>query len=443
MQPWEGKELEDSTRDIAMSCTLIAACQTSLSKAKLWLQAGIRVGTYESRNVQTYLAAITFASEPDAKFKGDEAIFSVGRNLPPGCDPTGFRSRRCLVRTLLSGSLEKNNSSTLYRSFFSSHMREVHLLPLVASYIIPIKGEGKEKETFLKRTLKHEHISNIRYLPRLLFEDTSGVQSLDIYMRCTNHLLAFLPLLYSRMPNLTALDLQGEKREKDFSLNLLPCLSHIVNPSKLEVLNIEGPFKDLSLSPLSLYNFCSLRKLRVVVNGHTKLLYGPRSLDGLNRNNTKSLKKLQIYSHQLEDISALSHCDLSSLEELSFSFCHPLSDLSPLRGVDLSSLTFLCLRNTSVSDISPLAQCIGLAPEHISLFCTPITDLSPLSRINLSRLKGRIDLCNSNVSDLSPLELIDHNLEIGMSGSVAAKEAGNEKERPAAVTIGKVKVHFC
>ncbi len=73
-----------------------------------------------------------------------------------------------------------------------------------------------------------------------------------------------------------------------------------------------------------------------------------------------------------------------------------VSELSPL--AELKSLEHLWLHNTQVSDLSPLAELKNL--ETLYLYNTPVSDLSPLAEL---KSLERLQLRNTPVSDLSPL----------------------------------------
>ncbi|GMI38035.1 hypothetical protein TeGR_g5389, partial [Tetraparma gracilis] len=78
-----------------------------------------------------------------------------------------------------------------------------------------------------------------------------------------------------------------------------------------------------------------------------------------------------------------------------------------------SSLTTLDLRNTRVSDISPISSCAATL-ELLGLSATPVTDISGVG--SCGRLKC-LFLVSSNVSDLSPLRRCGNLEVLDCSGS--------------------------
>ena len=433
-----------SSAHFGSTCLHIAGEQSSLPQAMKWLTAGVEAG-YDM--CKLILVSIVYASNPGVVYKRDEVAFVLSKmkeDLDLVCenvsdfDPSGSQASRFLVRILLSGSLTKNRTSVLYQSFFSSSIRETHLLPVISKYL---KGNGRAgNELFSEENSKDititfiESIQTLFTLSLLLLRDTSSLLSLSfiISYKSDNIFMSFLPLLLtsSRLPMLKKLDIAAGAN--DLTLDLSSFAS--TDTSTLEKLCIIN-FSINSLSPLSHCDFSSLRELILAVNS------GLRTLDGLTKRNTQNLKILQIRGYDLVDISSLSLCDFSSLECLSFLYCKSLSDLSPLRGLDFSSLKRLDLNTTKVSDLSPLCECKGFAPQEIQLPYSPIADLSPLSLLDLSRLRKPISLYESNVSDLSPLENIscDGTVSVDVSQTPAERKMEIER-RKSPHTIGTVRV---
>ena len=441
LEEWEREILDKPSVDLGRTRYNIAEKkQTSIPRAMKWLKLSAEDGYEEG--VLTY-AGLLYCLHRDMQYKGDEAAMWVKRikkkkvlEKVGSFDSDGSRAHRHLVRTLLSGSLSKNQDSVLNRSFFGSSMRELHLLPLISKYV----GEEKREERKVNTNSTRKIVFHLLDISSIIFSSSSSsITSLTIHMKSDNQFLCFLPLLFPLLPNLKELtlscDMTGPSTLLDFSL------LQQVDTSKLETLQIIA-CSYASLSPLSLCDLSSLTTLQVDSFPEVE---GLHPLNGLSSNITKSLNKIEVtYSH-LKDVSPLSGCDLFSLKELKFSGCQSLSDLSslqdanlssveelnlsnnqslsdlsPFRGSDLSSLKRLRLDSTKIHDLSPLYECKGLALEKIYLKGTPIEDISPLSRLDLSRLKERVDLVGTKVSDLSPLENIsDKGVRVDISNTPA------------------------
>jgi len=490
LEQWEREELEKCSIDFGRSCYDIANMkQTSNPRIMKWLKMSAEEGYKKGMLVYS---GLLHGLNPDLKYKRDEAAWWVKRvkdeklvKQVGSFDSDGSRGRRHVVRTLLSGSLSKNQDLVIYRSFFRSGLREVHLLPLISKYLVEEKREKSERREVANVTVKAEflEVKSLLDISSIVFSpsSSSSFTSLTINMKYDNQFLCFLPLLFSLLPNLKALFLDGCGYQPHIDFSFF----QQVNTSKLEILVISYCSFD-SLSPLSLCDLSSLHSLRIESVPERD---GLQPLNGLSSDITRSLKELKAYRTDLKDLSPLSDCDLSSLEELHLSFNVSLSDLSPLRGSDLSSLQSLnlwknnisdlsplsdcdlssleCLRLahnrslsdlsplrgsdlsslkslnldvSNISDLSPLCECKGLALEDLSLFGTPIEDLSPLSLLDLSRLREPIGLNSTEVSDLSPLENISYDgVEVNICDTPAKKRM-EEKGLRSPQTIGKVKV---
>ena len=425
LDEWESTIIDRYKDDFGHACFEIAEKQTSISRALEWLQIGAVAGNGRSILLHTALtydclhdvdykldeAALLLSQVKEEKRKDEKRELKLFKYFKP-FDPRGARARRSFTRTLLSGSLEKNKDSAIHQSFFKSGLRETYLIPVVCKYLERAKGdeeiqeeedEEEEEEEEGKVVLRsRQEIKSSLDIAHLLLFDYSSVSIL--YHRLSflpsGFLMSFLSHFLSRLPSLKTLVLEGPA-------SLTPTvLSQLIDTdtSKLEefcILNCEVE----SLSSLSLCDFSSLQKLVISLNaaGTTK---ATPSVGWLSNELVRSLKVLHIRCIHLNDISPLSGCDLSSLEVLSFDGCRSLSDLSPLRGKDLSSLRSLHLHGTAISDLSPLCECERFAPEHINIRASPIVDLSPLSQLDFSHLKRPIDLRNTHILDLTPLENI-------------------------------------
>ena len=93
--------------------------------------------------------------------------------------------------------------------------------------------------------------------------------------------------------------------------------------------------------------------------------------------------------------SRLADAELTGLKKLGIRNTN-ISDLSPLAG--LTGLTSLTIENTNVSDLSPLAGLIGLTSLY--LYDNNISDVSPLAGLTELSI---LYLDNNDISDVSPL----------------------------------------
>ena len=443
LDDWE-KEIIQSPVDIfgdpndfGSACLHIASNQTTSERTIKWLQLGTKSG--DERVIVSY-ASFLYGSNSYLNYKGDEAALWLAsrskrrlRNFD-NFDPFDVRARRFFTHSLLLGSLSKNQNTSLYRSFFHSGMREVYLLPLISKYIVSV-DEKKKKRDIPDNivTSSIAVISSLLRMSEIVFNDTSFINSLTLIIKPNNQFLfCLLPLLLSHIPNVKELKFQRAFGAPKLSLSFL----QQADTSKLTLLDFEKCSYD-SLSPLSV---CDLTSLQGLCIRQFPRVEGLHPLNGLSSDITRSLKSLEVSVSYLKDLSPLSYCDLSSLEELRLLWNTYLSDISALRQSDCSSLTTLSLEGSTVSDISPLCDCKGLALHKINISRSAIEDLSPLSLLDLSRLERPINLSETKVSDLSPLENISYDgVEVDISGTPAAKEMKKEGlESPQ--MIGKVKV---
>lgn len=472
VEEWEQKILHDlrDPTQLGKQCLNIAELQTSFHRVMQWVQLGVWADCEHSIVLYT---ALVYASTPDIEYKVDEVALMLSRvkdkrllRESGAFDPHFFHARRGIVRTLLSGSLKKNNQSHLYTSFFRSSMTETHLLPLISKYLVPIKREVSHSHHY-NTTPTHLYMSGWRDISRLfLLNDLSRVSCLSIPMKTNNYMMCFLPLFLSHCPALKRIIFElpyvprGSPKTFEVDLSLLTR----VDTSKLEQLMFSN-CSALSLSPLS---HCDLSSLQSLILGFgSPSTFSLQSLEGLTNRNTSALEKLELSCLRLNDISALSSCNLShlkklqffqcrdlsnlsplsdrdlpSLEVLSLNGCRSLTDLSPLRGKDLSSLKHLHLQCTNVSDLSPLCESKAFAPHTLNLHSTPIDDLSSLSQLDLSQLTSVLVMCNTQVLDLSPLETIPYPGVVLDIRSTPAAIRFVEEGLKSPQTIGNVKVQF-
>ena len=444
LEEWEREELQKSSRNFGHACYHIAEIkQTSIQRTMKWLKMSAKEGNQEGALAYH---GLLYGLNPDLQYTGDETALWVKTVKQKfllkkfsSFVREGSRPHRHLIRTLLSGSLSKNQDTALYRSFFGSGLAEGHMFPLISKYLME-EEKREDENVHVVRASYYRYVSTLSDISRAILCNTSSIITLKIIMTFDNQFLCFLPLLFSCLPKLKDLTFKKEMsvEPKHVDLSLL----QQADTSKLEALDINR-CSYTSLSPLSLCDLSSLHTLYVFrFPGN----HGIDALNGLSSDITRSLKRLTVMCCDLKDISTLSDCDLSSLEGLDLSGNRSLSDLSPLRGSDLSSLKYLNLGFTDISDLSPLCECKGLALEELDLRETAIEDLSTLSLLDLSRLKEPIQVQNSKVSDLSPLENIPYDGVKIWIRDTPIMEAMKERETDPSgtgtesITVGKVTV---
>ena len=418
----EREVLNSDAFSFGAACYKLAGFQSTIPQVMKWLKLGAEE---EHKHASLAYKGLQYGlnPNPNLNYMGDELALWLKATdddmlkqnfVKEGFDTDGSRARRHVVRTLLSGSLSKNQDSVLYRSFFRSGLREVHLLPLLSKYLVGTRSSVGRAKGF------GYSVTSLVSLTPILLRDSLSVYKISINMTEEVAFLCFIPLLFSRFPNLKQLSLEGNGRK--ISLSLL----HQVDTSKLEELQICSCSYE-SLSPLSLCDLSSLRSL-CISRFPSSDCEEDNPLNGLSSGITKRLTELKILNSNITNISSsLSQYDLSSLEILFLSYNRSLSDLSPLQRSDLSSLTRLDLYTTGMSNLYPLSECKGLALEDLCLSRSPIEDLSPLSLLDLSRLREPIELQRTKVSDLTPLvNISDDGVVVDISDTPAAERMIDE-----------------
>lgn len=443
MADWERLVLKEEQEDVARGCLKIATRQACISHARRWLRVGAAVGTVSSHECLVMEKAILVVSDSIPVWDGDEASAVLLRTAKQqeswerhyDFDPSGYRARRFLVRTLLSASLDRNETSILHHSFFHSHIKEVNLFPIVARYVVGVMKD-KDVKRPCRRHSNQVLLKSPFHVSDILLRDHSEVTDLSLCLHYDNQYVCFFPLLLSHLPGVTKLSMFSTEHVK-VDLTFL----QQVDTSHLEVLHMDGLYFD-SLSPLSRYKLHSL--LRLGIYSCRNELEGFHPLNGLSSTITANLRSLEVSYSNIRDISPLSNCDLSKLEHLFLNYDSPLSDLSPLRGSNLSSLKSFHIKNSNhISDFSPLCECKGLVLEELCLSGTSIGDLTPLSLMDLSRLKKPIYIRSTFVSDLSPLKSISTEGVVVYATATPAVKRMEAMGLKSPQYVGKVVVEWC
>ena len=385
--------------DIGQSCFKIAGKQTSLNHLRAWLRVGSQSPTRGGDKCMICEGALVlFNNGVSRLYRKGEVVLRLkrfhGKNITR--DPVLHMFSNSIiiddkavhsfwVQTLLRGSLNKNETSSLYHSFFNSTLREVQLLPIIADYLVKKKKDkdikyekGRETETDSNpsSTLNVTGLASICVYFLSNDKEKEAVRHLVI----TNPLmLNFIDLFIPIFSSLSSLSLIPSINYRG-SVHLdLSCLAR-VDTSKLTSIRIKNMFVS-SLSPLSHCDLSRLERLEIKtskIDGQQ----GITSLDGLTKNNTSTLRYLSISSSDLVDISSLKDCDLSSLEELNFNLCSSLSDISCFENMSLPSLKYFKATHTQISDTSVLSACKeNLSLSSVEVDQRPIDEFSHLSHI--------------------------------------------------------------
>ena len=431
VKSWEYEALRKE-KDIGEACLKIASKQSCFERAISWLHIGTSSQFSEGLVCEFLKVCFILAMKRHLTYKVREAGLNMMRLLPlleekKDCDlefrypdnkislnPEMFtraallmkKARHLtvdpivvpsfLVQTLLCGSLRRNETSSLNRSFFSSGLREVQLLPIIAGYLVEKtkkkeeEKEGSQGDKLISGGYRGRLIENLIEIGLSTIEDGNGQVFHDQLLVKHIELVAFLPLLSPFLSATTSLCLGEYERFsrytwREFTLVLDLSILSQMDVSKLVNLRVKACVVH-SLSPLSQCNFSVLESLSLDL---TPLQPSFKTLDGLTKNNTTSLKKLSIsYARDLVDLSSLKDCDLSSLEELTFTGCPFLSDISCLENCSFPSLKTFDIDLTQISDLSVLSTWKGFSPINLVLDPCSIKDLSSLSQCDLSKLQS-------------------------------------------------------
>ena len=435
---WECKEIGESENaktslntlddevpvvSISSACLNIACKQICSYRMKAWLHAGAQVGTTEEcAECELTEVCLLLLGDPliyrwyEVGFKLTEMKLNrpnLSCQLIFSLDSINIDSDRVvhnfLVQSLLCGSLKRNRSSSLCRSFFTSGLREVHLLPIIAGYLRKSPKSQKTKEEGEKKRneiyIRNRNVD--RYFRCLIDVCLSALEPVDqrdlvTFLHIHNMTLKpYFPSIFTFYRSVSELQFSSSLHRGDSSKLSLSCLVDIdtsllktLHISQCELISSESP--NAPLSPLSQFDLSTLRSLSISVPARTRL----KTLEGLTKDNTASLVSLSINAPLLVDISALKGCDLSLLKELSFKGCSSLSDISCLENFAFPSLSTFNVSKSHISDISPLStwtDCFNKKPItsrfqmyfsfgeevlHIFLEGTRVSDLSCLESVS-------------------------------------------------------------
>lgn len=389
----------------------LASYSSSLSDALKWLHHHAKDHDPQGKVVLSLCEAGLKSVMAKIQYERDELIYeiclirdfkSTYLSLMNEINHKETISYRFLTTSLLFGSLVKNEISSLYRSFFMSSLREVHLLPLIVSFLYPLKRERKEgenrggeeerkresvekgkreNEEERKRERENEEerkresevmVRSLEDICRLfLLGDLSHITSLSFSFHCfpTNYLSTFYPLLLSRLPSLLSLSYH-----------------HVDESDEL-----------LDLSWL-----CSL--------------------------DSSHLKKLEIHGHYIGSLSFLSSLNLSHLHSLSLSHIDD-SHISDLSHCDFMNLKELKIFSSVIPTLFQLATWKNFSPFKLSIVDCVLSDISSLSLLDLSLLEEPLDFSDNSLSDLTPLREVRYPIGVLIRGNRKAVEKVTEMER--------------
>jgi len=358
------------------ACIEIASRQNTLSDVSRWLHIGATSGRSGCSSAAFFEGAVLFMTAM-SNYKRNEGVFlasssSIERDMACKDEEQaiplfrrgnhdyidksvlgayGSHQKKFLVETLLCGSLYKNQSCSLYRSFFGSTTREVHLLPLIASYVL---GEVKDMEM---KKVEELHCRTGLYL----------------------YLYFLYPLFFSDLSSLRVLHIS----KSPASLFLPILLPHLVGLESLELSLHHYP--DSEAFPLSLVNTSRLKELHL-------LDVSMSHLSSMSRYDLSSLKIFKVQGAPSSPIPFIKEWKNLHLETLSLSYCN-INDISWLKEIehiikDSDSPPTLGLYYNNISDLSPLDEMDF--PFTIDIRENPIAK-------RLSRIHGR-SVCRGEVT---------------------------------------------
>ena len=314
--------------DHGLSAFTKAVQSTSFETAFRWFRIGSSSDTEYGQKSTFCLSSLTLATST-IQYEKDEAVYAASQ-LKGRCsrrgpsltscarvvDLDGSLCKRFLNRTLISGFLEKNHDTSIYRSFFGSGIPEVQVFPIVAKYLLPT--ELKEDELSSALVHEKETVSSLTTFSRLLMQDTTGIKTLTITRTefGGDYPPSFLPLLFYKTPNITSLSIDMERVE------LSPDCFSFFDTSKL--LNLQMGGSRANYFPPS----CSFSSLERVF-----IYRDMTSLAPLCDLKDMALVELKLPRCRLQDISHLPQLDLSRIQTRIDFNSNDIRDLSCLYDV--------------------------------------------------------------------------------------------------------------
>ena len=373
-------------------------------------------------------------------------------------DPTGTRAYRSILRILLQGSFDRNRSTSIYRSFFQSNLREIHLLSLITNFLIspPIKDKMTEtsppieqdmiktsrpiKQEIIENEVEEEYktevdipsshvqvkISRLSDILSLLHPSYSSTVSLSITITSPIgfNLSSLLPLSPC-FPSISHLCIRPRYDRGSTSHDDFFFLSQFTS-SGLRSLEVDsfGQISFFDLSPFLSIKAPSLSSLRFTNGGDlprldaishlshtlTDLYLNCRllSLSPLSQSHFPLLETLVLrpISDTLQTLDGLTEQNTQSLKHLTIIMNEGKLDISSLSHLSLSNLSSLSLSLHNVSDLSPLLHCDFSLLEHLSISSMKVSDISPLLSPPPLSLQSLI-LNDTHFSDLSLLSCLN------------------------------------
>ena len=331
------KFLETSFPLRGLFCMKMATKTRNLTKAIEWLRLGEVWKGRDRFKVSVCLNGLLFAQTRRRDFDKYKYMYSVLMadihcggvseidcgGYPPWTPSLKEAGLQFIIRTLLSGSLKKHQTSSLSRSFFSAaslmsgasgERSTEDLLSLIAGYVV--KKEEKEKETntnqdsyIFTSSRSSLTVTSLFDISLSLFDDLSTVNYLYVVFDSSlpnDSLSAVLPLFFSLTSNITSLQIELWQclRHHLFDVS---CLTNLYT-SKLTSLDLTG-----AMTPLSSLWECSFASLETFTA--EKLIL--RSLNELTKLRDFAPKTIYIRDCDLGSIASICKLNLSRLESLS------------------------------------------------------------------------------------------------------------------------------
>ena len=342
--------------DPAKGYIILASRQDTVERASKYLRLGMKAGS-RSSSIADYCEAALLYEMTDTQYKRDEAIYrvressskAVNSSYPNHCLPPSF-----YLRTLLCGSLNKNQDSVLHQSFFRSPIREVQLLPIIARYLSPDLGE----DFGVLKVRNRLYVSSLMSLCDIFIIDTSDLQSIEIDFERTGYdnLPLFAPLLFSKAPPLVSLSLSLSKHSSTQDLGQYFRNTDTSRLQHLTLCNVEFN----SFSSLSSVDFSSLEDLTI------KKCKLP-SLSPLSAWKGLSPTSLTVAECGLEDISHLSQIDLSRIQTPIIFISNRLKDVSSLENIKYDNIAINVCSNPMKRGGTRYIGKVKVFAEYISL----------------------------------------------------------------------------
>jgi len=124
-----------------------------------------------------------------------------------------------------------------------------------------------------------------------------------------------------------------------------------------------------------------------------------------------SVRRLSLRNTRISDITPIAHMKGVTSLDLGGT---PITDIAPIAHV--KGITSLNLRNTPITDITPLAKMTGITTLDLSN--TKITDIAPIAKMTGITSLG---LGGTQITDITPLKALSSIIDLDLSGITIAQ----------------------